>query len=31
VIHAHEKIQQLLETDPIIQKEVGELKNLLIS
>ena len=31
VIHAHEKIQQLLENDPIIQKEVGELKNLLIS
>ncbi|MGO3732161.1 MAG: chromosomal replication initiator protein DnaA [Vagococcus sp.] len=31
VIHAHEKIQQLLETDPTIQKEIGELKNLLIS
>ena len=31
VIHAHEKIQQLLDTDPIIQKEVGELKNILIS
>ncbi|MEG0551163.1 MAG: chromosomal replication initiator protein DnaA [Vagococcus sp.] len=31
VIHAHEKIQQLLDTDPTIQKEVGELKNILIS
>ncbi|HCM88930.1 MULTISPECIES: chromosomal replication initiator protein DnaA [Vagococcus] len=31
VIHAHEKIQQLLDNDPIIQKEVGELKNILIS
>ena len=31
VIHAHEKIQQLLDTDPTIQKEVGELKNLLTS
>ena len=31
VIHAHEKIQQLLDNDPTIQKEVGELKNILIS
>ena len=31
VIHAHEKIYQLLDTDPIIQKEVGELKNILNS
>lgn len=29
VIHAHEKIQQLLEKDPTIQKEVNEIKNLL--
>lgn len=31
VIHSHEKIQQLLEHDPTIQKEVSEIKNLLIS
>lgn len=31
VIHAHEKIQQLMEKDPAIQKEVGEIKNLLNS
>ncbi|MEI5990441.1 chromosomal replication initiator protein DnaA [Enterococcus crotali] len=31
VIHAHEKIQQLMEKDPTIQKEVGEIKNLLNS
>ncbi|MDU7006770.1 MAG: chromosomal replication initiator protein DnaA, partial [Enterococcus faecalis] len=31
VIHAHEKIQQLLEKDPAIQKEVSEIKNLLNS
>lgn len=31
VIHAHEKIQQLMENDPTIQKEVGEIKNLLNS
>ncbi|GGC95773.1 chromosomal replication initiator protein DnaA [Enterococcus wangshanyuanii] len=31
VIHAHEKIQQLLEKDPAIQKEVAEIKNLLNS
>ncbi|MGX7351988.1 chromosomal replication initiator protein dnaA [Enterococcus canis] len=30
VIHAHEKIQQLLETDPTIQKEVTEIKNFLL-
>lgn len=29
VIHAHEKIQQLMENDPTIQKEVNEIKNLL--
>ncbi|MBL1229327.1 chromosomal replication initiator protein DnaA [Enterococcus sp. BWB1-3] len=29
VIHAHEKIQQLIENDPIIQKEISEIKNLL--
>ncbi|MBP1047087.1 chromosomal replication initiator protein DnaA [Enterococcus sp. BWM-S5] len=29
VIHAHEKIQQLMEKDPTIQKEVNEIKNLL--
>ena len=29
VIHAHEKIQQLIETDSTIQKEINELKNLL--
>ncbi|MBO0475418.1 chromosomal replication initiator protein DnaA [Enterococcus sp. DIV0840] len=31
VIHAHEKIQQLMQKDPTIQKEVGEIKNLLNS
>ncbi|MGC6769075.1 chromosomal replication initiator protein DnaA [Enterococcus sp. LJL128] len=31
VIHAHEKIQQLMENDPTIQKEVSEIKNLLNS
>ncbi|MBP2100690.1 chromosomal replication initiator protein DnaA [Enterococcus rivorum] len=31
VIHAHEKIQQLLEKDPTMQKEVNEIKNLLNS
>ncbi|MEI5993983.1 chromosomal replication initiator protein DnaA [Candidatus Enterococcus mansonii] len=31
VIHAHEKIQQLMEKDPAIQKEVSEIKNLLNS
>jgi chromosomal replication initiator protein len=31
VIHAHEKIQQLMEKDPTIQKEVSEIKNLLNS
>ncbi|MBE9389870.1 chromosomal replication initiator protein DnaA [Vagococcus salmoninarum] len=31
VIHSHEKIQQLLETDPTMQKEVSEIKNRLIS
>ncbi|WP_314062960.1 chromosomal replication initiator protein DnaA [uncultured Vagococcus sp.] len=31
VIHSHEKIQQLIENDPTIQKEVGEIKNRLIS
>ncbi|MGY3750984.1 chromosomal replication initiator protein DnaA [Vagococcus acidifermentans] len=31
VIHAHEKIQQLIETDPIIQKEVSDIKNTLLS
>lgn len=31
VIHAHEKVQQLLQTDPRIQKEVSELKNRLRS
>ncbi|MBP1041341.1 chromosomal replication initiator protein DnaA [Vagococcus sp. BWB3-3] len=31
VIHSHEKIQQLIENDPSIQKEVGEIKNRLIS
>ncbi|TCI56933.1 chromosomal replication initiator protein DnaA, partial [Exiguobacterium sp. SH3S2] len=29
VIHAHEKIQQLMKKDPAIQKEVNELKNIL--
>ncbi|AQP53887.1 chromosomal replication initiation protein DnaA [Vagococcus penaei] len=29
VIHAHEKIQQLLKTDPTTQKEVAEIKNIL--
>ena len=29
VIHAHEKIQQLIENDPTIQKEISEIKNLL--
>ncbi|AIM24312.1 chromosomal replication initiator protein DnaA [Melissococcus plutonius] len=31
VIHAHEKIQQLMKKDPAIQKEVNELKNILNS
>lgn len=31
VIHAHEKIQQLLEKDAIIQNEVNEIKNLLFN
>lgn len=31
VIHSHEKIQLLIENDPTIQKEVGEIKNRLIS
>ncbi|QIL45995.1 chromosomal replication initiator protein DnaA [Vagococcus coleopterorum] len=31
VIHSHEKIQQLIETDPTIQKEVNEIKQNLIS
>lgn len=31
VIHSHEKIQQLIETDSTIQKEVNELKQSLIS
>lgn len=31
VIHAHEKIQQLLGKDPTMQKEVNEIKNLLNS
>lgn len=31
VIHAHEKIQQLLEKDPTIQKEVSDIKNSLTS
>lgn len=31
VIHAHEKIQSLIEKDPTIQKEIGEIKNLLNS
>ncbi len=30
VIHAHEKIQQLLETDPTILKEINELKSKLV-
>lgn len=29
VIHAHEKIQQLIENDPTVQKEISEIKNLL--
>ena len=31
VIHAHEKIQQLLEKDATIQNEVSEIKNLLFN
>jgi chromosomal replication initiator protein len=31
VIHAHEKIQHLLETDPTIKNEVSEIKNILFS
>ncbi|WP_265459435.1 chromosomal replication initiator protein DnaA [Enterococcus sp. HY326] len=31
VIHAHEKIQQLLNKDPAIQREISEIKNLLIN
>lgn len=30
VIHAHEKIQQLLKNDPIIQNEISEIKGLLL-
>ena len=30
VIHAHEKIQQLLENDPTTQTEISEIKNLLL-
>lgn len=30
VIHAHEKIQQLLKNDPIIQNEISEIKSLLL-
>lgn len=30
VIHAHEKIQQLLENDPTTQTEIAEIKNLLL-
>lgn len=30
VIHAHEKILQLVKTDPAIQKEIAEIKNLLL-
>lgn len=31
VIHAHEKIQQLTETDPTIQKEIEDIKNMLLN
>lgn len=31
VIHAHEKIQQLMENDSSMQKEVSEIKNLLLN
>lgn len=31
VIHSHEKIQQLVEHDPTIQREIGEIKNNLVS
>ncbi len=31
VIHAHEKIQHLSETDPTIKNEISEIKNILFS